>query len=209
MSSPAVVLLIGAPGTGKSVLGRHMDKIGKHEAEFVSVGDIPCSSGLLSTASAAELKIAAWEIVHSAVCKCVKNGKMLLLECIKEIDDAFSLMDVINDFGLALAQVLLIFITTSCLTCFGRTWRCCGGTLRLSCQQHQCCVIQSAKLTRDSQSGMQTLRNSSTFFRPWECSAKSWSLLPPTPTLLRVILIEMHVVVQESVTQTESAQEEV
>jgi len=85
-----------------------MEQDRKHAAEFVSVGDILRGSGLLSTASAAELKTEAWKIVNSAIRKSVTNGKILLLECVKEIDDAFSLLDVLEEFGLALTQVLLI-----------------------------------------------------------------------------------------------------
>ena len=125
----------------------------------VNIGDFLRSPGLLSTASAAELKIAAWKIVRSAVCKCVENGKMLLLECIEEIDDAFSLMDVMNDFGLALTQVLLIPHHDIVL-----------NVLRKDLEMHT--ELTAASMLRDTerkmnerqQNGTQTLRNSWSFF---------------------------------------------
>ena len=85
-----------------------MEKTRKHEVEFVMVGDVLRGSGLFSAASAAELKTEKWKIVNSAVRKSVSNGKVLVLECVTEIEDAFSLMDVLEDSGLALTQVLLI-----------------------------------------------------------------------------------------------------
>ena len=106
--SPPVALAIGAPGTGKSVLGKHLETTSNGKAVFVSVGEILRERGLLANVDSGDLRATAVEILRGAVSDAVASGKILLLECVKEIEDAFSLMEILETSGMQLSQVLLI-----------------------------------------------------------------------------------------------------
>jgi len=105
---PPAVLVIGSPGTGKSVLAKHLEATSNGKAVFVSVGEILRERGLLSNFDGGDLKATAVEIVRNAACEALASGQVLLLECVKDIEDAFSLMEILQTTGMQLSQVLLI-----------------------------------------------------------------------------------------------------
>ena len=106
--APPAVLVIGSPGTGKSVLAKHLEATSNGKAVFVSVGEILRERGLLSNFDGGDLKATAVEIVRSAAGRALASGQVLLLECVKDVEDAFSLMEILHTTGLPLSQVLLI-----------------------------------------------------------------------------------------------------
>jgi adenylate kinase family enzyme len=102
-----IILLIGAPGAGKSLLGELLQKNTPTKVTFLSVGNRLREEGLVDdyfhcTASAAEkgtkradMRLAARIIIEKGI-KELTAGSTLALECVKDIDDAFVLMDIIR-----------------------------------------------------------------------------------------------------------------
>jgi adenylate kinase family enzyme len=102
-----IILLIGAPGAGKSLLGEALQKNTPGEITFMSIGNCLRNKGLVDdyfhcTTSPAEkaikkanLRQAARAIIEQGI-KQMADGSTLALECVKDIDDAFILMEIIH-----------------------------------------------------------------------------------------------------------------
>ncbi len=111
-----IILLIGAPGAGKSLLGETLQKYFPGKVTFLSVGNrLREDDYLHCTASAAEkgakqerLRVAARVIIEKWIQQ-LAPGSTLALECVKDIDDAFLLMDILRSSPEAkLKQVLYV-----------------------------------------------------------------------------------------------------
>eukprot|EP00983_Pelagomonas_calceolata_P092481 1157669-Pelagomonas_calceolata.AAC.1 len=120
-----VVLLIGPPGAGKSVIGERLTK--EHGLQdynsllyFVSVGerlrelrlvDDSKYGAFTSTTQLQQLQSQASTIISDA-CKqlkfeqaCSASNRILILECIKELEDAQNVLRILKEEDLPLLQV--------------------------------------------------------------------------------------------------------
>jgi len=96
-----IVLLLGAPGAGKSTFGRIIGKM--LQCEFFSAGNFLRDQGLLFQTDV-DLKAEAAAALRS---KLQKNG-LLVLEYVKDIDDAHMLMKILRESGSTLTQAILL-----------------------------------------------------------------------------------------------------
>jgi len=94
-----VVLLIGAPGAGKSTLGNYLSR--KHGCQFLSAGEWIREQGLLHVSDLREKAAALLE-------RTLSGSGLLILEYAKDIDDAYILMKLLGKHGATLAQVVLV-----------------------------------------------------------------------------------------------------
>ena len=94
-----IVLLIGAPGAGKSTLGNYLSR--KHGCQFLSAGEWIRDQGLLHASDLREKAAALLE-------RTLSGSGLLILEYAKDIDDAYILMQVLAKHGATLAQVVLV-----------------------------------------------------------------------------------------------------
>ena len=103
-----VVLLFGAPGAGKTTMGKYLSK--EHRCAFFSAGDFLREHGLL-LAPSDELKAAC-----AAALKAKLHGGsgLIIVEYAKDIEDAFLLMTVLRECGATLVQA--VFLTHMGLT---------------------------------------------------------------------------------------------
>jgi len=112
-----IILVIGTPGTGKSLVGAKLAKADKSGGtQFFSVGDRmrelgslvatpDHSTGAKKTEEARALIESELEY-HLAEPKSVST---LVLECVKKIDDAFTLMDILKRYdAVRLEHVLFV-----------------------------------------------------------------------------------------------------
>eukprot|EP00798_Chlamydomonas_sp_ICE-L_P024615 gene24615-10236_t len=117
MSNPlqtTAVLLIGAPGSGKSVLGEAMVQ-GNPSIAFVSVGmqlqaeglvdeymDNPTEAGRLQMDQRAAL------ILAQGLQQAAGKSSTVVLECVKDLEGAYTLMEVLQEHGIPLQRVLYL-----------------------------------------------------------------------------------------------------
>ena len=99
LSAMNIVLLIGAPGAGKSTLGNYLSR--KHGCQFLSAGEWIRDQGLLHASDLREKAAALLE-------RTLSGSGLLILEYAKDIDDAYILMQVLAKHGATLAQVVLV-----------------------------------------------------------------------------------------------------
>ena len=119
MSTPqtkGLILLIGAPGTGKSLLGQVLQAQGKKVA-FFSVGNQLREAGLVDEYGNAGTVLKRKEIMErmrqearAMVEKEIERTEsILVLECVKDIHDAFGLMELLRAHQeMKLLQVLYL-----------------------------------------------------------------------------------------------------
>jgi hypothetical protein len=110
-STRTVILLIGAPGAGKSLLGIGFSGESRGEVEFLSVGNRLRELGKLDGHHAiGELRQDAQALVGAGLQRLVEGvATTLVLEYVKEVDDAFELMGLLRAHpAVKLSQVLYI-----------------------------------------------------------------------------------------------------
>jgi adenylate kinase family enzyme len=95
-----VILLLGAPGAGKSTLGRVLEK--ELRCQFFSGGDFIRSLGIQGDT---ELKTKAAAV---ALTSRLQGTGLLVLEYVKCIDDAYSMVKVLKECGATLVQAILV-----------------------------------------------------------------------------------------------------
>ncbi|KAG2488438.1 hypothetical protein HYH03_012945 [Edaphochlamys debaryana] len=120
------VLLLGAPGVGKSTLGRLLASRAPPGSRFLSVGEELRAQGLVrrqeeapSAARRAQMREAAAELLRGACREWLEASRtpaasgattspsapLLLLECVKDTEDAFAAVEVLEAEGVPLLQV--------------------------------------------------------------------------------------------------------
>eukprot|EP00798_Chlamydomonas_sp_ICE-L_P024616 gene24616-10237_t len=110
----AAVLLIGAPGSGKSVLGEAMRRANPSTA-FISVGmqlraeglvdeylDNPTEAGRLQMDQRAAL------ILAQGLQQAAGKSSAVVLECVKDLEGANTLMEALQEHGIPLQRVLYL-----------------------------------------------------------------------------------------------------
>ena len=100
-----VVLLIGAPGAGKSTLGSYISR--NHGCKFLSAGEWIREKGLLESS-----KDALQSETAALLERNLSGDGLLVLEFVKEINDAYALMQILGKKGARLAQVVLVTNST-------------------------------------------------------------------------------------------------
>ena len=104
-----IVLLLGAPGTGKSTLGQYLAI--EHRYEFFSAGNWIREQKLHNTKG---LKAKATEALREKIS--TGSNDILILEFVKDIDDAYSLMDTIRTTqGAKLTLAILLTTKFVCM----------------------------------------------------------------------------------------------
>ena len=102
-----VVLLIGAPGAGKSTLGKYLAQ--EQGLLFFSAGDWLREQGMLDTkTTTTELRIEAAAQLRKTLLSSHTDKPMLILEFVKDIEDAYALMEILHTTGSLLVDVVLI-----------------------------------------------------------------------------------------------------
>jgi len=99
-----VVLLFGAPGAGKSTVGRYLAQ--EHGCAFFSAGDYLRELGMLlsPTLTNDDLKAAC----ASALRARLQGVGLFFLEFVKDIDDAYALMTLLRECGATLVQAIYL-----------------------------------------------------------------------------------------------------
>ena len=104
----SIILLIGAPGTGKSLLGQALQTHAPpgRAVTFLSVGNLLREAGLVDdydgAGTASRRKETMERMRHEARAmvekeiKCMATGAILMLECVKDVHDAFGLMELLR-----------------------------------------------------------------------------------------------------------------
>ena len=100
-----IVLFVGAPGIGKSTLGTYLAKKHKTTCRFFSAGEW-IRENKLNTLPDEELRSAA-DIQLKAVLDS-GDDRLILLEFVKDIDNAFRMLDVVRSANATLVQVVWI-----------------------------------------------------------------------------------------------------
>jgi hypothetical protein len=111
-----LILLIGAPGSGKSLLGQVLQTRGRNVA-FFSVGNQLRKTGLLDEHDRADTVAKRKEIMERmrkearamVEKEIVCMESILVLECVKDIHDAFGLMELLREHQtVKLLQILYV-----------------------------------------------------------------------------------------------------
>ena len=116
MAELNIILIIGAPGTGKSLLGAELEANSPEKLRFFSVGNRLRELGKLdephSHTKLEDLRKDAKDLVESEIHRHMTEPtsiSVLALEYVKSIDDAFALMDMLRvRQGVRLMLVLYI-----------------------------------------------------------------------------------------------------
>eukprot|EP00961_Rhodomonas_salina_P193590 2613624-Rhodomonas_salina.1 len=119
----AAILLLGAPGSGKSVLGQQLLRKDPAHRAFLNVGAElrKSSSNLLeeqlilpTQSKLSQLREIASNLIRME-CKQLVNlstnstsNQLLILECVKGVEDAESLLTILREEGVQLIQTLLL-----------------------------------------------------------------------------------------------------
>ena len=125
-----IVLLLGAPGTGKSTLGHHIARAHGNACEFLSAGEWIREQGLLDAAPKERLRAEAAALLERRLLSANPPNGILILEFVKDVDGAYALMQILaKHSGKAkLSQAVLLTRRTarairSLLPCDARSGR--------------------------------------------------------------------------------------
>ncbi len=115
MPRPCVILLLGAPGVNKYLLGQLLSSSSASQSSFLSVGEELRKKGLLEEIQNRPTSDCRMRISQSArsileeACRSLAgqgNNRVLVIECVNDVEDAFSLLELLDQYGLGLLQGL-------------------------------------------------------------------------------------------------------
>ena len=121
-TTKGLILLIGAPGSGKSLLGQVLQICGKKVA-FFSVGNQLREMGLVDEHGRADTVVERKEIMErmrqearAMIEKEIERTEsILVLECVKDIHDAFGLMELLRVHQKTVKLLQVLYLPSPCV----------------------------------------------------------------------------------------------